>query len=248
MKLIKSILVFILITLMMPGVTLSRENEQFLLNALNVAGAKPEMIDISDWSVINREFLEFEQMEQLRDKVLDIFDLKEKTLSETKENSEKYRILNTIVELDPDTYLHIILQSVHLPEDYEKKPQTYLVVNVSGKRFDKFIYYGQKVQEAVISLEGESKITSCVTGTFNGKLDEAQQNRILENIYDCLKISDIYMVQDPYNVNLMGYSPFIADGIEILDKTYNINIAIRYNSEDDKTYIWLGTPVISVEH
>ncbi|HQA59733.1 MAG: YwmB family TATA-box binding protein [Tepidanaerobacteraceae bacterium] len=248
MKLVKSLIVFILITLLTPGVTLSRDNEQVLQEALNAAGAEPDMIDIVDWSVINREFLEFAQMENCRDKIIDIFEIGEKTFDIIKENSESYRILNTRVQLDSETFLHIILQSVRLPEEYEKEPQTYLVVNVSGRKFDNFVYYGKKVQEAVLSLGGESKITSCVTGYFNGKLDEAEQDQILENIYDCLKISHKQIMKDEYTFSLMGYSPLFVDCIEIMDKCYNVNIAIRYNLEDDKTYIWIGIPVISIEY
>lgn len=248
MKIIKSIVVVILIMLLTPGVTLSRESEQLLAETLNAVGAQPEMMDIVDWSVINRKFLDFQQMEKCCDKILDIFDVKGKNFDIAKENSETYRILNIKGKLDSDTFLQIILQSVLLPEEYEKEPQTYLVVNVSGRKLDNFVDYRQKVKEAVISLNGKSKITSCVTGTFNGKLDEAKQNQILENIYGCLKISDTEKMKDEYTFSLMGYSPLLPKGIQILDKTYNVHIAMRYNSEDDKTYIWIGTPVISLEY
>lgn len=248
MRFIKSLVAVILIMMMTPGITFSQEQEQLLVGALKVTGAEPEMMDIVDWSVINREFLDFSQMKKCRDEILEIFDAKEKIFDETQENSERYRILNTVAKLDSETFLQIILQSVHLPEEYEKEPQTYLVVNVSGKNLDKVADCGRKAQEAVISLKGKSKITSCVTGSFNGKLDKAKQEQVLENIYDYLNISYTTKMQDEYTLNLMGYSPLLTEDIQILDKTYNINIAMRYNLEDDKTYIWIGTPVISLEH
>lgn len=248
MRFIKSLVAVILIMMMTPGITFSQEQEQLLVGALKVTGAEPEMMDIVDWSVINREFLDFSQMKKCRDEILEIFDAKEKIFDETQENSERYRILNTVAKLDSETFLQIILQSVHLPEEYEKEPQTYLVVNVSGKNLDKVADCGRKAQEAVISLKGKSKITSCVTGSFNGKLDKAKQKQVLENIYDYLNISYTTKMQDEYTLNLMGYSPLLTEDIQILDKTYNINIAMRYNLEDDKTYIWIGTPVISLEH
>lgn len=248
MRFIKSLVAVILIMMMTPGITFSQEQEQLLVGALKATGAVPEMMDIVDWSVINREFLDFSQMKKCRDEILEIFDAKEKIFDETQENSERYRILNTVAKLDSETFLQIILQSVHLPEEYEKEPQTYLVVNVSGKNLDKVADCGRKAQEAVISLKGKSKITSCVTGSFNGKLDKAKQKQVLENICDYLNISYTTKMQDEYTLNLMGYSPLLTEDIQILDKTYNINIAMRYNLEDDKTYIWIGTPVISLEH
>lgn len=248
MKLIKIVVAIILIMLMTPSVALGTENEQFLLEAFEVAGANAEMMDIVDWSVINREFLDFPQMEQYRDKILHIFDAKGKIFDETQENSKIHRILNTRAKLDSDTFLQIILQSVHLPEEYEKEPQTYLVISVSGKKLDKFVDYGQKVQEAVVSLNGKSKIASCLTGSFNGKLDEAKHKQVLENIKGFLEISDTAKMEDEYTFSFMGYSPLLTNGIQILDKTYNVHIAMRYNLEDDKTYIWIGSPVISLEY
>ena len=54
-------------------------------------------------------------------------------------------------------------------------------------------------------------------------------------------------MKDDYTFNIMAFSPLLSKGVQILDKNYNINIAIRYDSEEDKTYLWIGTPVISLE-
>lgn len=244
---IKSI-VIVLIIMLIPRVTWSRGNDKLLVDALSTAGAAPQMMDISDWSVINREYIDFSQMEQYRDQVLNIFGAKQEFFKSTKENSEMYRILHIEGMLDSDTFLQIIIQSVILPEEYEKEPQTYLVVNVSGQNLEKYVDFAEKVQKSVISLEGQSKITSCVTGTFDGKLNEVKQDQILENIYGCLKISDTDKMKDEYTCSMMGFSPLLPEGVQILGKNYNIHITMRYNLEEDRTYIWIGTPVISLEY
>ena len=248
MKLIKSIVAVAFVIMLIPRITWSRENNGLLVDALSVAGARPQMMDIVDWSVINREFMDYSQMEQYCNQVLDIFGAEQEFFKSTKENSEMYRILNIEGKLDSDTFLQIIIQSVILPEEYEKEPQTYLVVNVSDQNLEKFVDLAEKVRKAVISLEGQSKITSCVTGTFDGKLDGVKQDQILENIYGCLKISDTEKIKDEYTFSMMGFSPLLSEGVQILGKDYNIHISMRYNSEDDKTYIWIGTPVISLEY
>ena len=135
-----------------------------------------------------------------------------------------------------------------LPEEYEKEPQTYLVVNVSGQNLEKFVDFTEKVRKAVVSSEGQSKITSCVTGTFDGKLNGVKQDQILKKIYGYLKISDTEKMKDEYTFSMMGFSPFLSEGIQILGKNYNVHISMRYNSEEDRTYIWIGTPVISIEY
>jgi hypothetical protein len=248
MKPIKCIVAVILVIMLIPKFTLSQEKDGLLVEALSAAGAEPQMMDIVDWSVINREFIDFSQMEKYRDEILNIFGVEQEFFKITKENSEMYRILNTEGKLDSDTFLQIIIQSVILPEEYEKEPQTYLVVNVSGQKLEKFVDFAEKVRKAVINSQGQSKITSCVTGTFDGKLDGVKQDQILKNIYGYLKISDTEKIKDEYTFSMMGFSPLLSEGIQILGKNYNIHISMRYNSEEDKTYIWIGTPVISLEY
>ena len=247
MRIAKTIFAVILTITMIPSVTLSIEEDNLLVNSLSVSGAKPEVFDIADWSLINREFVNFTQMEQYSDKVLEVFEAKEENFTYTKDYNKMYRILNMEGELCSDIFLQIIIQSVLLPEEYEKDPQTYLVVAVHGKKMENFSEYVKKVSKSIISLNGESKITSCVTGTFDGKLDEGKQSQILENICGYLNISDTEKMKDDYTFNIMAFSPLLSKGVQILDKNYNINIAIRYDSEEDKTYLWIGTPVISLE-
>ena len=186
-------------------------------------------------------------MEQYRDIIVARFSTEKENFLSTKEYNEMYRILNTKGNLDSDTFLQIIIQSVLLPEEYEKKPQTYLAINVTSRNMKKHREFANKVRESITFFEGQSKITSCVTGSFDGKLDEVKQDNILEKISAYLKITDTKKMNDDYTFNFMGLSPLLDEGIQILGKDYNINIVMRYNSEEDKTYIWIGTPIISVE-
>ncbi|MDD4568902.1 MAG: YwmB family TATA-box binding protein [Tepidanaerobacteraceae bacterium] len=248
MRLLKTIVVAVLLVVTIPGITLSRGNDNLLVGALSEIGAEPDMLDIVDWSLINREFIDFSKMEQYRDEILTIFEMDQEIFDSTKEYNETYRILNTKGKLNSDTFLQIIIQSVILPEEYEKDPQTYLVVAVSGRNHENFADFINKTRKAITSLEGQSKITSCVTGTFDGKLNEVKQGQILEKICGYFKISDTEKMKDDYTFNIMGFSPLLSEGVQILGKDYNINIAMRYNSEEDRTYIWIGTPIISLEY
>ncbi len=240
---------FLLVVIMLtPGVMFSLEQKDYLVNALLETGAEPVVFDIVDWSVINRKFMDFNGMEKDREFILELFGGIEQNLNTSKEYDEMYRILNTETKIDTDTILQIVQQSVMLPEQYEKSPLTYLVISMTSRDMSKLTEMMSKVQEVIRSLGGESKITTCVTGTFNGKLNEAAQDEVLYKISESLKIENTEKTYDDCITGLVGYSPMLSEGIKILDKIYNINIALRYNSEEDKTYIWMGTPVISIEY
>ncbi|MDI3481303.1 MAG: hypothetical protein PWQ97_958 [Tepidanaerobacteraceae bacterium] len=248
MKLLKMIIAGIILAIFLPGITWSYEEKDPVKQAFLSSGASLEIYDITDWSVISRDYLDFEDMEKIKAGVIKLFDIPEQNFKTTKESDDMYRILNTEGWMDSDTFLQVILQSVELPKDYEKEPQTYLVVTVASKNLAKLEELRSKVRDAIISCKGQSRITTCITGTFDGKLNKVQQNAILEKFARELKIENFEKMQDDYTVSVVGYSPEIPDSITILEKSYNVNIAMRYNSEDDMTYIWIGTPVISVEY
>ena len=242
------IVVLTIIILLIPSISWSAQKDEVIVEALATAGADIQGYDIADWSMINREFMDFDSMEEQRDDILEIFDVKKQNFLSTKEYDEMYRILLTEGLLDSDTFFHMTLQSVCLPEEYEREPQTYLVINISGKNPEKMGVFLSKIREAITLSKGKSKITSCVTGSFNGKLDRVYQNQVIDEITEYLEINDIREVKDEYVYSLVGESTLFAQGINILDKNYNVNIAMRYNSEDDITYIWLGTPIISIDY
>lgn len=248
MKSIKTIVFALVLVILTPGIAWSLDNEDMLKMVLSEVEAKAIMIDITDWSVINREFMDFSSMEENVDTILDLFKTSKQNFNVTKDFDEIYRIVNTEGLLDSDTFLQITIQSVLLPEEYEKKPQTYLTVSISSLNTEKLGDFLSKVRESIILSNGTSKITSCVTGTFDGRLDGVNQDQIIDKITEYLKVNDIQKVMDRYTYSVMGQSPLFSEGVKILDKNYNVNIAMRYNSEDDITYIWIGTPVISIEY
>jgi len=247
-KFFRILVMGIIIVMLLPGVSWSLEEKDPLKRAFLSSGADTEILDVTDWSVINRESMNYAEMEKDEESIIKLFDANKQNFKTTKESDEMYRILNTEGWIDSDTFLRVILQSVDLPEEYEKEPQTYLVVSATSRNIEKLEELRSKVRDAIVSSEGQSRITTCITGTFDGKLNEAEQDKILENFVRDLKIENPEKTKDDYTASMMGYSPELSDGITILGKSYNVNIAMRYSSEDDKTYIWIGTPVISVEY
>ena len=91
-------------------------------------------------------------------------------------------------------------------------------------------------------------VNSCITGSFEGKLSQEEMDDICRMIFkgaDAMKIDGI---KDGNLISVTAYSPSIRSYIKVKDNRVNLNIAIRYNSYEDKTYLWLATPVITTEY
>lgn len=247
MKMLKVLIVGILM-LLIPGVTMSQEIKMTLVSAFLETKAQLEIIEINDWSMINSDFITFDEMEQIRDKIIELFETEEENFHCTKEFDDMYRIMDTEGLTSSGDFLRIILHTVRLPEEYENRTQTYLVVNVSGQDLSGVTQLSDKVGKAIEDAGGNSRISTCITGTFNGKLTENAVTEVSNKITGFLGITSTDTYSDENTFSVIGFSPALPEGIEVLGKNYNVNIAMRYNTIDDKTYLWMGTPVISAEH
>lgn len=251
MKFFKKVIAIAFILILIPGIMWSlgkNDINDIIIKTLLNSNGKASFFDIVDWSVINREFLTTSQMDEIYDDIIQIFDADRRNFTFTKESDEMYRITTMKGMLDSETFLQIIIQSVKLPEHYEKKPQTYLTVNVTSKDFKKLDKFKMKTRDIINFSGGKSNITTCVVGSFDGKLNKVEQSEILQTFISKLKLEDVNKSEDDTSINLFGYCPYLLEGIDMLGKNYNINIETRYNYEDDMTYIWIGTPIISMKY
>ena len=104
------------------------------------------------------------------------------------------------------------------------------------------------IKERFKSFKLKPKVNTCIIGCFDGKLDYEEMNSISENILKDAKAKKIDSIYDNNLISISAYSPYIDNNIEVNGKKINMNIALRYNGYEDKTYIWLGTPVITIEY
>jgi hypothetical protein len=92
------------------------------------------------------------------------------------------------------------------------------------------------------------KINSCITGNYEGKLDYTQMNDICKKVFNEAAARKVEGMRDGNFISISAYSPVINNYIRVEQNKVNLNVAIRYNSYEDKTYIWLATPVITTEY
>lgn len=92
------------------------------------------------------------------------------------------------------------------------------------------------------------KANTCLTGFFNGELSHNNLNNIGKQILKDAKARKVNGIADRNLISVSAYSSSIDNSIDIDGKKVNMNLALRYNSYEDKTYIWLATPVITIEY
>ncbi len=126
------------------------------------------------------------------------------------------------------------------------KTGTHIIINVMDNHlFEDIPIITQKIKDFYRSINAIPSIYTTLTGAFPGQLSKVQRKSIIENLVNGLEARDIQTMEDLQLISIAGYSPLIDTAP--MDKI-NFQVASRYNEYRDKTYLWIGTPVITIEY
>lgn len=106
----------------------------------------------------------------------------------------------------------------------------------------------KRVFESLSKTGSNPFVDICVTGCAEGILDGSAVERLLLNMLRDLNADVADTVKDDNIISICGYTRNIDDFIKYGNEKVNINVAGRVSPSCDKTYFWLGTPVINMEY
>ena len=105
------------------------------------------------------------------------------------------------------------------------------------------------VLEKALNKHGiRPKFNSCITGSFEGKKDNSALNEACVRIFTKADAKKVEGIREGSLISVSAFSGAIKEAVDDNGSKVNLNLAIRYNSYEDKTYLWLATPVITTEY
>jgi hypothetical protein len=123
----------------------------------------------------------------------------------------------------------------------------FVTVTHDGSEFD-LEKTGKEVLAALDKSRIDAGVTSCITGAFSGRLKKDEMNEICKMVFKEADAKKVEGIKDGNLISVSAYSSSMGDYIQAGNNRINLNIALRYNSYEDKTYIWLAAPVILTEY
>lgn len=254
----KKVLLFVIIILcLLPVLTQASEDlsqEEILLSIMNNLNGDFIEEDISANGKIKEGFLDVKELDNIGQDVIKFIGISgvEKDISEGTPDRACY----VKEEISDDGYsqvsyfgydnnrntLTIILSSyINIHEQGE----TYLYINMNKKEI--FVENNDiidRIQKLFNSFNCNVEITTCILGEFSGKFSEYDINQTMKSIHNINgRIVDAY--SDDNLVSLTAYTEYIDDNILAGEDRINLNVALRYSEYDNKTIIWIGTPIIT---
>lgn len=110
----------------------------------------------------------------------------------------------------------------------------------------------EQIRQNVIKVLEAEKIQArwncSITAAFPSKLEPSKMNEIANHLLKKAAARDVKTLREGGLISMTAYSPLLEGGIEFGGARVNLNLGIRYNSYEDRTYLWLATPVITTEY
>ena len=159
-------------------------------------------------------------------------------------NEDNFNQLN-IYGYDGDENPITIMMTSYL-DTYNNIPETTLFVNLikRGKDFD-INGIIERIEKIFDEFQTPIDITTCIIGTIEGRIEYNDLESKMLNVMDKFGIKTVEKYIDGSIISYTGYTPLIDDAIFSGKKKVNVNLAARYNEDENKNYIWIGTPIIT---
>lgn len=197
-----------------------------------------------------------------------IADFKKDVLSEA-EKKELIQFLADSIGLTVDKEISIVRDDSRTEYSYEKKARYatteikiisleqevesvikikhYMVIRLNIRdSIESIDKYRKKLEAALDGLELEYKqVTLQYEGSFKGMLRKEEKDRISKLLIDELQGTTALQYEEGGVYTVYAYTGLINEYIVSMGSKINIQIAISYDEEADKTKVYLATPILN---
>lgn len=110
------------------------------------------------------------------------------------------------------------------------------------------LYYKERLEELAGEYGMETSVTLTLTGIFEGNLNPEARDIVSDQLLNTMdaREQDAYKSEELYTV--YAYTENWQEYTTIKGKRVNINLAFSYDEERDKTFVYLGSPLILEEY
>lgn len=126
----------------------------------------------------------------------------------------------------------------------------YIIVDIlNNKVYKNIVDIYQTLNDVINKYSNDVDIYLCIAGEYTKNLQLYKSNDILENILYNMNAKEIDKIEDDNLISVTAYSNLLTENdLDYLDNKINLNIGIRYSENEDKTLIYMATPIIKLDY
>lgn len=236
------ILTFIII----PLYQITTPSEDYLdIVSKSFQGTKAEFceLNIEAWAQINKKGLSSQELYFIYDDLAKILSLTEK--NRAVEHYSDFIGISHQEQVKENVYLQLSLQAFQ-SEGLESG--TFLGIQVNSDDLEESREYVNLLEYIFESLNCKTQIGVTFVGYFSGKLEEKELYQKSALAFSTVNAQVLEGIHTKELLSLTGYSPICKNYLDVNGKKINLNVALRYHTVDNKTYIHIGAPLIFQEY
>lgn len=237
------IFIFILSVSIVFGNSNDRLKPEAAVNTVFLeSDAKLDHININSYVIINNKFITIDKADKICNDISEKLNMKEVNFQ--KEKNDNFSQINVSGTISEGLHGTIILQSSKLQDLRESN----IVIDViqTNNQYD-LEGLCDKIRN-VLSNYGKVNLNITLSGYYDGLIDNKDIKGKITDIFKIVGAKKIEGIDQDELISITGYVPNIKEHMSYCGKKANINIASRFNSYEDRTYIWIGTPLIVLEY
>lgn len=218
-----------------------------LSDSFKFTGAKIISSEMYFWGRLEKPYNNLETVKPITDDLLSILQIKKDT-SLSKESLDNDQINKMLIKgVTKDNRLLEI--AVQFDKNKLNSKDSYVSIKVTEDMSSSKLEDTKKtVAEVLRKYKITAMTNSTIIGSYDGKLDYTVMEDISKKVFREIDANRVEGINEGNLISVSAYSPNIEDFIKVNGKKVNLNLAIRYNSYENKTYLWLATPVITREY
>lgn len=216
-----------------------------IINAFEKTNAKFETYNINGHALMSNKFLSFDDMEKIVNQISEELGLNMEDFDQVKTNEDNFRQVYIYGKKPSANGIFIKIES----ERCENIEETHIIVDMNKNAVYKDIVDNYANVKNILSGYSTSiDIYSCITGSFEGMIKNDYYDKIVKDVFSSMKAKERERIEDKNLLSVTGYTNMVQDYIKYNSQKVNLNVSLRYSEYDDKTFIYIGTPLIVLEY
>lgn len=124
--------------------------------------------------------------------------------------------------------------------------ETYLVLSLESKDPDVPSSFLKAAMKSVLGSKCHPSMV--ISGYINRNVSPRQRDILIKSVFRTLGVQNMETLAAGPLVSVTGYTPSVRNVLTVSEKSVNINMALRYSTIDNKTMVYVGSPVITSEY
>ena len=128
--------------------------------------------------------------------------------------------------------------------------ESYIIIDIlENKVYKNIVDIYTIIEKSLYKYSSSVDISTCISGEFPKNLQFSKHDDILEKILYNMNAKEIDRVKNENMISVTAYSKLLEENyLEYLGNKINLNIGIRYSEDDDKTLLYIATPIIKLDY